>query len=260
MPPPVIPLPQLYDCLSEYRINQWQTCIQTEDNILRASTPSIKGPNTNAISSFLVKAVKWLAEETPLLNKDDALDVTVKHLDNIYSLFVSHPTFRVYDLFLVSFILIALTCSYISGNASGRGLIRTVYRGALEKTKKSDCWTPSATKGYHILNLPLNVSLDIRDKTKDYQVLGNLAALFLSHLAIGPDPISPFVLLAASVDNIDEFNFDINFARATIHDEETLTKIQRIIALRADEVVKEDWLLQLGEDVLAHVCVVPLDD
>ncbi|KAF8350837.1 hypothetical protein F5887DRAFT_1069801 [Amanita rubescens] len=226
-PPSITSLPQLSDSLQERQINQWQLCVQTETHILRASTPHITGPNFHAVATVIINALKSLAEETPL---PDTLEVTVSHINNLYSLFVSHPTFRV-------------------GKTSGVGLTRTVYREALQMSVESDRWIPSTNKGYHILHLPANVYLDNRDQTKDFQVEGNLAALYLLHLAVGPDPISPFVIFAASINSLDEFNFDINFARATIHDQETLNKIECIMNLRPDQSVNGDWLVQLAEDV-----------
>jgi hypothetical protein len=74
--------------------------------------------------------------------------------------------------------------------------------------------------------------------------------------AVGPEPISPFVILAASIDSLDHFDFDINFAKATIHDHETLNKFEQIMNLRADEPVKCDWLVQLAEDVQVPVRLI----
>jgi hypothetical protein len=145
---------------------------------------------------------------------------------------------------------------FCRGKTPGIGLICTIYRKALEKSTKSDRWTASTTKGYHILHFAPNAYLDTCDKTKDYQVEGNLAALYLSHLAVGPKPISPFVILAASIDSLDHFDFDINFAKATIHNHETLNKFEQIMNLRADEPVKRDWLVQLAEDVQVPVRLI----
>ena len=147
---------------------------------------------------------------------------------------------------------------FCRGKTSGIGLVCTIYHEALEKSTQSDRWTASTTKGNHVLHLARNTYLNTWDKTKDYQVEGNLAALYLSHLAVGPDPISPFVILAASIDSLDHFNFDLNFAKAMIHDQETLNKIEQIINLHTDEPVKGDWLVQLAEDVQVPVSVVGL--
>ena len=63
-----------------------------------------------------------------------------------------------------------------------------------------------------------------------------LAALYMTYLAVGPDPISPFIILAASVDSIQDFHFSIEFARATLHDLNTLACIEEILLLCANEV------------------------
>ena len=97
-------------------------------------------------------------------------------------------------------------------------MIRTVYRLALEETTASSQWRRSTTNGYHILYLSSNPSLNLCNNTIDYQVDGMLAALYMTYLAVGPDPISPFIILAASVDSIQDFHFGIEFARATLHD------------------------------------------
>jgi hypothetical protein len=93
-PPPIVSLPQLCDCLSEHCINQWQTTIQTEEHVLAASVPHMTGPNPDAIATVLIKILKSLAEETPLPSTDEELKVNVSHIENLYSLFISYPTFR----------------------------------------------------------------------------------------------------------------------------------------------------------------------
>jgi hypothetical protein len=98
-PSPVTSLPQLHDCLAEYRINQWQNHIQTEKNVLDADTPHIKGPSSDAIAAFLLKALVLLAEETPVPEVDEALEVNASHIDDLNSLFVFSPTFIAYDPF-----------------------------------------------------------------------------------------------------------------------------------------------------------------
>jgi hypothetical protein len=52
------------------------------------------GPNPNAIATVLIKILKSLAEETPLLSTDEELKVNVSHIENLYSLFISYPTFH----------------------------------------------------------------------------------------------------------------------------------------------------------------------
>lgn len=116
-------------------------------------------------------------------------------------------------------------------------MVRTVLRLALDKRTTSDRWTSSATNGYHVLSLSPNPDLEIRNKSIDYQVDGMFAALYMTYLAVGPDPISPFILLAASINSVDDFNFDMDFARATLPDLDTLNRVEEILLLRADNPV-----------------------
>jgi hypothetical protein len=115
-------------------------------------------------------------------------------------------------------------------------VIRTVYHLALEETTASSQWRHSTTNRYHILYLSSNPSLDLCNKASDYQADGMLAALYMTYLAVGPDPISPFIILATSVDSIQDFHFGIEFARATLHDLDTLARVEEILLLHADEV------------------------
>ena len=62
-----------------------------------------------------------------------------------------------------------------------------------------------------------------------------LAALHITNLAVAPDPISPFVLLAASVDSLEDFYFDEEFAHAAIPDPDTLRRVLQILDLKADK-------------------------
>ena len=72
--------------------------------------------------------------------------------------------------------------------------MRTVYQLSLEECTKTNRWTKSATKGYDIMNFSQNPEL-LADQTRDYQVDGTVAALYLTYHGIGPAPISPFVIL-----------------------------------------------------------------
>jgi hypothetical protein len=101
--------------------------------------------------------------------------------------------------------------------------------------------------------LSRNPDLDIVNQTIDYKVEGQIAALFTTHLAIGPDPISPFVILAATITKLEEFEFDAEFARAMIPDEDLLNKVEEIINLPADKIdatdMSKDWLHSLASNI-----------
>ena len=142
---------------------------------------------------------------------------------------------------------------------SGDGVVRTVYQSALQQSTKSHRWKPSTAKGYHILHLSRNPDLAV-DETMEYRVEGQIAALFTAHFAVGPDPISPFVILAATIDKIDEFEFDIDFARAMIHDTELLKKVEQIFNLPPEEKVEATdmpraWLHLLATDLELPVSI-----
>lgn len=96
------------------------------------------------------------------------------------------------------------------------------------------------------------------DKTHEYRVDGNVAAIFMTNQCTAPKPISPFVILAASVDSINDFTFDIEFARVVIPDQDTMDRVEEIFAFRHDEPIglfdptKENFV-RLAENVGAEV-------
>lgn len=133
----------------------------------------------------------------------------------------------------------------------------------LEECTKMDQWTPSATKGYHILNLHGNPDLDIHDKSIEYQVAGHFAALYMTHLlSVGPDPISPFVILAASIGSLREFNFSLEFANAMIPDQETMNQVELILlTLRPEDSlnlsdVSKAWFFELAIEMEVKVSLI----
>jgi hypothetical protein len=102
--------------------------------------------------------------------------------------------------------------------------------------------------------LSRNPDLDLVDQSIEYRVEGHISAPFTAHFAIGPDPISPFVSLAASIDRLEDFNFDMDFAKAMIYDKDLLNRVEEILNLRADENVDEAdmtraWLHLLASDL-----------
>ena len=115
------------------------------------------------------------------------------------------------------------------------------------------------------MNLSAEPQLQI-DRSNEYRVDGNVAALYMTKHCIGPQPISPFVILAASVDSIMHFTFDIRFARAVIPDQETMDQVEEIFNfLHTTNLVLGDptkqWLIQLAADVGANVsCSRTLDE
>lgn len=73
------------------------------------------------------------------------------------------------------------------------------------------------------------------DQTHEYRVDGNVAAIFMTNHCTAPKPISPFVILAVSVDSINDFTFDIEFARVVIPDQDTMDRVEEVFAFRHDE-------------------------
>jgi hypothetical protein len=107
------------------------------------------------------------------------------------------------------------------------------------------------------MNLSAEPQLRI-DRRHEYQVDGNVAALYMTRHGIGPVTISPFVILAASVDSIEDFTFDIRFARAVIPDQETMDQVEEIFDfLHTTKLVlgdpTQERLIQLATDVGADV-------
>jgi hypothetical protein len=87
-----------------------------------------------------------------------------------------------------------------------------------------------------------------------------LAALHITNLAVAPDPISPFVLLAASVDSLEDFYFDEEFAHAAIPDPDTLRRILQILDLKADKGLNVANMLNARLFALTVDIEVPVSD
>jgi hypothetical protein len=107
------------------------------------------------------------------------------------------------------------------------------------------------------MNLSTEPDLQV-DKTHEYRVDGNVTAIFMTSQCTTPKPISPFVILAASIDSIDDFTFDIEFARVVIPDQNTLDWVEEIFAFHPNEQVglfdsTKEGLIQLATDVGAQV-------
>ncbi|KAF8328642.1 hypothetical protein F5887DRAFT_1082968 [Amanita rubescens] len=242
-PPPILLRPALDDRLPDSVIRQWQDSLQIKREVTRAPTPHIKGPKATDLATFLISAVYALAKQEPVPEKDNELGVTSNHIKTLYSLFKPFPTFIVTEISVTD----------LGIDTSGNGLLRTVFQSALQQSTKSHRWIPSVNKGYHKLHLSRNPDLDIVNQTIDYKVEGHIAALFTTHLAIGPDPISPFVILAATLTKLEEFEFDVEFARAMIPDEDLLNKVEHIINLPVGKIdatdMSKDWLHSLASDI-----------
>lgn len=83
------------------------------------------------------------------------------------------------------------------------------------------------------MKLSTDADLDI-DRRHEYRVDGNVAAIYMTKHCTAPKPISPFVILAASIDSIDDFTFDVEFARVVIPDQDTMDWVEAIFAFHPD--------------------------
>ncbi|KAF8328649.1 hypothetical protein F5887DRAFT_1082974 [Amanita rubescens] len=242
-PPPVVWRPTLDDRLPESSIRQWQTSIQIKRQVSQATTPYLKGPKAAELATFLISIIDALAQQKPVPENDNDLGVTAKDINTLDSLFKPFPDFFLADA----------SRDGLGADTSGTGLVRTVYQSVLQQSTKSHRWIPSTNKGYHRLHLSRNPELDIVNQAMDYRVEGQIAALFTTHLAIGPDPISPFIILAVTINRLEEFEFDIDFARAMIHDEDLLNKVEQILNLPVGEIKQTDmskaWLHFLASNI-----------
>ena len=107
------------------------------------------------------------------------------------------------------------------------------------------------------MKLSTDADLEI-DKRHEYQVNGNVAAIYMTKHCTAPKPISPFVILAVSIDSIDDFTFDIEFARVVIPDQDTMDRVEEIFAFCPDEPLSmrnqpQLRLIQLAAEVGAEV-------
>lgn len=107
------------------------------------------------------------------------------------------------------------------------------------------------------MKLSTDADLEI-DKHHEYRVDGNVEAIYMMKHCTAPKPISPFVILAASIDLIDNFTFNIEFARVVIPDQDTMDRVEEIFAFRPDELLSmhnqpQLHLIQLATEVGAEV-------
>jgi hypothetical protein len=117
-------------------------------------------------------------------------------------------------------------------------------------------WSPSTTGGYHTINLCQNPELADEDAVLEYQVDGMLFALYLIHVGVGPDPISPFVLLAASTDDMRSMELSHDYILGMIPDALTAEGARQIIQFGPDDTF---GLNELHMNKLAVLATVHMD-
>ena len=82
-----------------------------------------------------------------------------------------------------------------------------------------------------------NPTLEDQSVALEYKVDGMLAALYLITVGIGPDPISPFVLLAASTDDITSMYLPEEFLIGTIPDEPTALGVREVLNFKPNDMI-----------------------
>ena len=107
------------------------------------------------------------------------------------------------------------------------------------------------------MKLSTDADLDI-DRRHEYRVDGNVAAIYMTKHCTAPKPISPFVILAASIDSIDDFTFDVEFARVVIPNQDTMDWVEAIFAFCPDVLLSlrdqhDRRLIELATEAGAEV-------
>lgn len=93
--PPTRVRPIFIDRLSAAAISSWQSHIRaTASRLHPAGNARIKATSAKEIAAFVILALKFLALKEPVPTQDLQLGVETAKIDDIYSLFLPHPSFQ----------------------------------------------------------------------------------------------------------------------------------------------------------------------
>lgn len=118
-------------------------------------------------------------------------------------------------------------------------------------------WAASTTGGYHTIHLCDNPDLEEENVALEYMVDGLLFALYLITVGVGPDPISPFVLLAASAKDIQDVELPQDYVLGMIPDEATAEGLREVYHFKPNDIIKINEIPNNRIGVLAteHIAV-----
>jgi len=136
---------------------------------------------------------------------------------------------------------------------TGIGPVREVFDAALSlRANDGKRWCMSTTGGYHTIMLCANPALEDESVALEYKIDGMLAALYLITVGVGPDPISPFVLLAASANEIGSMVLPQEYIMGMIPDEPTALSVREVFDFKPDDIIDFG---DMGNSRLATVAI-----
>ncbi|KAM6497898.1 hypothetical protein JOM56_005846 [Amanita muscaria] len=244
-PPPVEHLKNrgapVVDWLTPDEVDEWRRDIRTHPRVGDRGV-YIRAPDSETLAQTIVALLQRQAsDKQDTAGFEPAQDVTVR-VPHIASLMNMFPLFR------------------IQGNqqegSTGIGPIREVYDTALSlRIKDEKRWSASTTGGYHTVNLCSNPAMEDRSLALEYKVDGMMFALYLITVGVGPDPISPFVLYAASVDDIESMQLPKDYALGMVPDDSTAKAACEIFQFCPTDTVKVGDLMgsRLASLAMDHI-------
>ncbi|KAM6494941.1 hypothetical protein JOM56_009564 [Amanita muscaria] len=244
-PPPVEHLKNrgapVVDWLTPDEVDEWRRDIRTHPRVGDRGV-YICAPDLGTLAQTIVALLQCQAlDKQDMAGFKPAQDVTVR-VPHIASLMNMFPLFR------------------IQGNqqegSTGIGPIREVYDTALSlRIKDEKRWSASTTGGYHTVNLCSNPAMEDRSLALEYKVDGMMFALYLITVGVGPDPISPFVLYAACVDDIESMQLPKDYALGMVPDDSTAKAACEIFQFCPTDTVKVGDLMgsRLASLAMDHI-------
>ncbi|KAM6489605.1 hypothetical protein JOM56_014927 [Amanita muscaria] len=245
-PPPVEHLKNLEDApvidrLTSAEVDSWRRDIQTHPRVGNTGV-YIRAPDSETLAQTLIALLQLQASDKQSTAGFEPAQGVVVRVPDITSLMNAFPLFQ------------------IQGNQSegstGIGPVREVYDTALLlRIRDEKRWSPSTTGGYHTVNLCSNPAMEDKSLALEYKVDGMLFALYLITVGVGPDPISPFVLYAACVDDVESMELPKDYALGMVPDDSTAKAVDEIFEFNPTDTVSIGDLMnsRLASLVMDHI-------
>ncbi|KAM6495119.1 hypothetical protein JOM56_009742 [Amanita muscaria] len=245
MPPPVEHLKNqdapVIDRLTSAEVDSWRRDIQTHPRVGNTGV-YIRAPDLETLAQTLIALLQLQASDKQSTAGFEPAQGVVVRVPDITSLMNTFPLFQ------------------IQGNQSegstGIGPVREVYDTALSlRIRDEKWWSPSTTGGYHTINLCSNPAMEDKSLALEYKVDGMLFALYLITVGVGPDPISPFVLYAACVDDVESMELPKDYALGMVPDDSTAKAVDEIFEFNPTDTVSIGDLMnsRLASLVMDHI-------
>ncbi|KAM6495105.1 hypothetical protein JOM56_009728 [Amanita muscaria] len=236
--------PGAIETLDDVDLQAWRSQVQRQGVELLPAY--MKGPDAPRLAKNLLSALRNLCQNYPQTqtSRFTPVDGVQSKISGLLPLLCTHPDF------------------HIEGNpditTTGLGPVREVYDTALSlRITDGTRWAASTTGGYHTIHLCDNPDLEEEDVALEYMVDGLLFALYLITVGVGPDPISPFVLLAASAKDIQDVELPQDYVLGMIPDEATAEGLREVYHFKPNDIIKISEIPNNRIGVLAteHIAV-----